>query len=183
MNELLELILKSQNGDAVKTLARNFGVGGDDALKAIVAMLPGLTRGVKNNASTQSGLDGLIGALRRGNHQQYIDKPETLGRPETVDDGNGILGHLLGGKDASRQLATEAAARTGLDASLLKKMLPIVATMLMGGLSKKTSDIGMPRNMSAGESSGLGGMLGSLLDADRDGSVVDDLLGMARRFF
>lgn len=183
MNGLLELILKNQNGGAIKALAQNFGLGNEDALKAVAALLPGLTRGVKNNVSLQSGLDGLISALQGGNHQQYIDKPESLGQPETVDDGNGILGHILGSKDASRELATEAATRTGLDASLLKKMLPIVASMMMGGLSKQTASIGAPRNMSAPGSSGLGGMLGSLLDADHDGSVVDDLLGMARRLF
>ena len=48
-----------------------------------------------------------------------------------------MLGHILGSKDASRQLASEAAARTGLDVGILKKMLPAIAAMLMGGLSKQ----------------------------------------------
>ncbi len=175
MNGLLELILNSRNGGAVKALAQNFGVRGDDAMKVIASMLPGLTRGVENSVSQQSGLDGLIGALQGGNHDQYLENPEMLGRPETADDGNGILGHILGGKDASRQLAAEAAASTGLDAGLLKKMLAVIATMMVGGVSKKTAGAGLSTNMS------LGGSLGSLLDADHDGSVVDDILGMARR--
>lgn len=32
-------------------------------------------------------------------------------------------------------------------------------------------------------SGGIAAMLGDMLDADNDGSVVDDLLGMARRLF
>jgi hypothetical protein len=179
MNGLLETILTTGNGGAVQALAKNFGLKGDDALKAVTAMLPGLARRVQGNVSRQDGLDDLMGALQRGNHGRYIDEPETLGRQETIDEGNGILGHVLGSKDASRQLATEAAASTGLDAGVLKKMLPVVAAMMMGGLSKQ----GAAGGTSAGLGSGLTGMLGSLLDADKDGSVVDDLLGMAKRLF
>jgi len=55
--------------------------------------------------------------------------------------------------------------------------------MLMGSLSKKTSSMGLAgQGMQASGTSGMTGMLGSLLDSDNDGSVVDDLLGMARRF-
>lgn len=59
----------------------------------------------------------------------------------------------------------------------------VIATMLMGSLSKKTSSMGLAgQGMQASGTSGMTGMLGSLLDSDNDGSVVDDLLGMARRF-
>jgi hypothetical protein len=47
-------------------------------------------------------------------------------------DGNGILGHILGSKDVSRQVAAQASARTGIGADVLKKMLPLVATLAMG---------------------------------------------------
>jgi len=181
MNGLLEHMLNSQNGGAVKALAQNFGLSGDDAMKAIASVLPGLTRGVSNNIAQQGGLDSLIKALQGGGHDQYLDNPANLGNPQAVDDGNGILGHILGGKDASRDLASQAAANSGLDAGLLKKMLPLIATMMMGSLSQKTASTGSSTNLSAGASTGLGGMLGSLLDANHDGSVVDDILGMARR--
>lgn len=183
MNGLLELILNNQNGAAIKELAKNFGVSNDDAMKALGSMLPSLTRGVKTNVSEQSGLDGLIGALGKGNHQRYLDEPNRLGQKETISDGNRILGHILGSKDVSRQVASEAAASTGLNSDLLKKMLPVIATMLMGSLGKKTSSMELSgQNMQASGTSGMTGMLGSLLDSDNDGSVVDDLIGMARRF-
>jgi hypothetical protein len=185
MGGLLEMILKSQNGAAVEQLARNFGVSGEDATRAIAGMLPGLSSGMQSNISSPEGLESLGRALHQGRHQQYLERPETLGDQSTIQDGNNILGHILGSKDASRQLAGEASARTGLDSGTLKKMLPAIAAMLMGGLSKQQASAGGLGQAPAGaaDSSALGSMLTSFLDADKDGSIADDLLGMARKLF
>jgi hypothetical protein len=186
MAGLLDLILKQQDGAVVKQLSNTFGLNQQDAIKAIGSLLPALNQGVKNNISNEDGLGKLLGALKNGQHQQYLDQPEKLGRPETIQDGNSILGHILGSKDVSREVASNAAATTGLDAGILKKMLPVIATMVMGSLSKKSSDMGVLNQVSGGQSvapSGISGMLVSLLDADKDGSVVDDLLGMAKKLF
>jgi hypothetical protein len=147
--------------------------------------LPGLSRGVLNNAANSEGLEGLARALGQGNHQRYLDDPGQLARPETAADGNNILGHLLGSKDASRALAGQAAASTGLDEGVLKKMLPFVAAMVMGGLSKQSSATLAGGNIgnAASTTSGLGAMLTSMLDADKDDSIADDLFSIAKRFF
>ncbi|MEE9342610.1 MAG: DUF937 domain-containing protein [Gammaproteobacteria bacterium] len=176
---LLETILTSGNGGAVKQLARNFGLSGDDAMKALTQLVPALSQGVKKNIGSQSGLDSLMGALNRGKHSQYLDIPDLLGKRETADDGNSILGHLLGNKDASRALAQKAATNTGLDFGMLKKMLPVIASMAMGGLSKQSAGKGL---LGGALASGAGGILTSLLDRDNDGKVIDDLFGIARKF-
>ena len=142
-----------------------------------------LNQGVRNNIASSAGLDSPLGALRNGNHQRYLEQPERLAEPDTINDGNNILGHILGSRDASRQLASQAAAQTGLDPALLKKMPPAVAALLMGGLSKQGASLPGAESAGQADTGGIGAMLGALLDADKDGSVVDDLVGMARRLF
>jgi hypothetical protein len=61
-------------------------------------------------------------------------------------------------------------------------MLPVVAAMAMGALSKQSSGAGVQALSNAQPQEGLMGMLGQFLDADKDGSVVDDVLGMASKF-
>ena len=120
-----------------------------------------------------------MGALSKGSHQRYLDEPSLLSEAATTNDGNGILGHLLGSKDVSRQVATRASASTGIGAGVLKKMLPLVASMAMGALSKKSA-AGSP----APSAEGLGGLLGGLMGGgDDDGLGVDDLLGLAKKLF
>jgi len=116
--------------------------------------------------------------LEDGKHSRYLDEPSVLGQKETTQDGNDILGHIFGNKDVSRHVAKRASKETGLGASLLKKMLPVVATMIMGGLGKKL--LGGGRSVSRQESSGF---LTQLFDRDKDGSMIDDVLGMAFKAF
>lgn len=78
-------------------------------------------------------------------------------------------------------MAGHAAARTGLDSDLLKRMLPVIATLVMGSVSRHAEAQALPGEPDAG-SSGIGGLLTRFLDADKDGSVLDDLMGMAGKF-
>lgn len=208
---ILETILN--NGTVVQEMAKNFNLDQNSAQSAIKHMLPALTRGVQQNVQKDGGLEGLLGALASGNHNQYLDKPELLGESTTIKDGNAILGHVLGSKDVSRNVAGHAAKETGLDFGLLKKMLPVLATVVMGSLSKQTQQKGVLEQamgsllggggggllggggggLLGGLASALGGgqkktnpaadVLGSFLDADKDGSAMDDILGMAKKFF
>ena len=143
---------------------------------------PALAKGLQNNVS-QGGLGDLMSALGKGNHQRYLDDPSSLASADSLQDGNNILGHIFGSKDVSRQVASQAASQTGLDDGMIKKMLPMVASLAMGAMSKNAASSGMLGASSAGQDSGVAGMLASFLDADKDGSIVDDLASMAGKFF
>ena len=181
---LLGLLLDAQESPALKQLASNFGISETDARQAVAKMTPALSKGLQRNISEQNGLDSLLGALKSGNHQRYSEHPETLAEESTTAEGNAILGHILGDKDVSRRIASHAASETGLDSGMLKKMLPVIATMVMGSMSKQaaSSDLLGSRPGGASQESGAVGLITQFLDADKDGSVIDDLLGMAGRF-
>lgn len=175
---LLEAVLNAQNGGAVRQVAQNFGLNDQQATSAISSLLPALAGGLRQNASSPDGFQALMSALGSGSHQKYIDDPTTLSQESTVQDGNGILGHILGSKDASRQVAQQASAQTGVGADVLKRMLPVVAAMAMGSLSRQNAPAGAPALQAAPQSSGLMGMLTPMLDRNGDGSMVDDAVGM-----
>jgi len=60
----------------------------------------------------------------------------------------------------------------------------MIAAMAMGALSKQAASRGMSNASPGGQDqAGMFGQLVSFLDADKDGSVMDDLLGMAGKFF
>lgn len=193
MNLLESLLGGGNNNDVVSELAKQLGVGTDDARKAAEQLVPALGRAINNNASTDAGLDSLIKALDKGEHSNYLDNLSSLGQTGTEQDGNAILGHLFGSKDVSRNIANYGAKQSGLSSTLLKKALPIVATLVMSSLSKKLLGKGKQSgsifgggNDRHGDIFGTGvapkqnrGMLASFLDADNDGSVFDDLLSLA----
>lgn len=178
---ILDSILGAQGGGATQQLGQQFGLNQDQVATALSALVPALAAGFNRNMSSPQGLDGLISALSGGQHQQYVDDLGALGRADTVSDGNGILGHIFGRKDISRQVAARAASQTGLSENVLKSMLPIIAAMMMGSLSKQVRQPGGTQAGAAG-ADGLFGMLTPMLDSNRDGSMVDDVIGMLGRF-
>lgn len=193
---ILDVILSAQGGGAVRQIGNQFGLDESQTQSAIAALLPALAGAVNQNAgSGGGGLDALLGALQGGNHARYLDDPSTLSDPGTTQDGNNILGHLFGSKEVSREVASRASAQTGIGADILKQLLPVVATMVMGGLAKRASAGGMFGGGATAPSAGFnaggapasagGGlldMLAPMLDRNRDGSALDDVLGMAASF-
>jgi len=210
---ILQEILKSQGGNLVGQLANQFGVNASDAEKALSNLIPAIAGGVKKTARTQSGLDGLLSTLDRNRDLDgAIDQPDILGRPESTQAGNEILGNIFGSKDISRTVADQTAKSTGLDFGMLKKMLPVIAGLVMASLNKQGQASGgglgglLGSLVGGGQqqrrSSGLGGLfssllgrsnnrqaqstsggLGPLLDFDGDGSVSDDMLKLIVKLF
>jgi hypothetical protein len=191
--------LLSQTG-GLQQIARELGVDESQAKTGAAALLPAILGGFKKQAQGQAGgLDGLAGMLGKLGGGGLLDnvlspKPTDLGR------GNEVLGQIFGSKDVSRTVATNAAAQTGLDPSVLKQMLPMLA-MLVGGFMAKQAGAGAaaPQSPTGGATggglggllggllggggqpgqTGKGGGLGSLLDMNGDGNALDDILRLA----
>ncbi len=213
---LMDMIAGAAGGQVKQQLAAQLGLSESQTSAALKSLLPALAAGLQANTQKPGGVEALFGALDRGDHEKYLDEPHRLGRQETVDEGNAILGHLLGSKEMSRSVASAASQKTGISDTVLKSALPLVASMVMGSLSKQTKDpsvasqlMGMLGGQSQPQNSGgspLGGLLGAvlggggqsaarqqqgggglmgglgrLLDADGDGSAMDDIFQMVMK--
>ncbi|MEM9667918.1 MAG: DUF937 domain-containing protein [Pseudomonadota bacterium] len=163
---LFDMIAGAAGGGAMEQVGQQFGLDQSETRGALQALLPAISGGLKRNASSADGLQSLLGALDKGGHDQYIDRPERLGEASTVEDGNAILSHLLGSKEMSRQVAAHASERSGVDSGILKKMLPVVAAMAMGSLSKQSKEPGVAEAM-------VGALLGGRQEPQSGGGLAD----------
>jgi hypothetical protein len=153
-----------------QSIARELGVSEQQVKMGAAALLPAILGGFKKQVQGQptglSGLGGLLGALGGGGLLDDV----LASHPTNVDRGNNVLGQIFGSKDVSRSVAQNASAKTGLDPSLLKKMLPMLAMVVAGYMAKN-------RSADAPATTGRRGGLGGLLDLDGDGNPLDDILG------
>lgn len=186
----------------LRSMARELGIDERQVQDGAEALLPAILGGFKKQAQGQpaglEGLEGILGQLGGGGLMDSVLSPE----PTDVGRGNDVLGQIFGSKDVSRTVAQDAATRTGLDPSLLKRMLPMLAMLVAGFMAK--SRAGGPAGGglggvlgsgglggvlggmlggggSAPRAGGMGGGLGGLLDLDGDGNPLDDILRMATR--
>lgn len=179
---ILDAIVNAQDGAAVQQLGSQVGLGPDQTTAALSALVPALAAGFQRNIQSQGGLESLLSALSSGNHAKYIDNPTNLDHPAAVADGNGILGHLLGSKEVSREIASRASTQTGVSADVLKQMLPLAATLMMGVFSKQSRPASSLLSGLGAPGGGIAAMLTPLLDQNRDGSMIDDVTSMIGRF-
>lgn len=178
--DLMDLLKTTGGGDSIGALARTVGLGSSDTSKLVESLAPALLRGVQKNTADDDGLASLRRALESGGHDRYIDDPNLMASEDTRADGNNILGHIFGSKDVSRNVAAAASKDTGIDAGLIKKALPLLASLAMGAMSKKTS---AGRDLGSSQSEGGLGSLGDLIGIGGNDSGLDDILGMAKKFF
>lgn len=176
----------------LQSMARELGVSETQAASGAEALVPAILGGFKKQAQSQptglEGLGGLLGQLGGGGLLDQVLAPQ----PTDVSSGNDVLGQIFGSKDVSRAVAQNAASQSGLDSSLLKRMLPMLA-MLVTGYMAKQRDAGAAAPQLSPEGSGLGGLLGgllggrgagapglaSMLDLNGDGNALDDIMRMA----
>ncbi len=181
---LLNTLLSGQNGAIVGQLASQFGLDNTQVEAAMKQMVPALSGGIKKQAQNPQAAQGIMQSI------QNTPAPANLGTQDIMAQGNEILGQVFGNKDVSRQVTGRAAEQTGIDQSILKQMLPVLATTVMGNLGGQPAQAananpaqGLLNQVMGGGSKStsnnpLMDMVGNALDADNDGDFMDDILGM-----
>lgn len=185
-------ILSQMGG--LQSVARELGLDEAQATRGAEALLPAILGGFKRQAQApEVGLDGLGGLLGQLGGAGLAD--EVLApQPTDLGRGNEVLGQIFGSKDVSRTVAGNAAAQTGLDAGVLKQMLPMLAMLVAGVMSRQGGASAPAAPQAGGLGGGLGDLLGGLLgggagagrpgglaamlDLDGDGNPLDDILQM-----
>lgn len=189
MSGLASLLNSDLGRQIIGGISNQTGTSESNTANVLSMALPLLTGAMKKNVSTPQGAQGLLGAINSKHSGGILDN---LGGffeggvdQSSINDGAGILGHLLGSKQSNVENALSS--KTGLDAGTISQILKIAAPIVLGYLGKETRQ----NNISdqGGLNSLLGSMLGgqpqenqslisSLIDSDGDGSVLDDVAGM-----
>ena len=165
MMPLFDMLAQAQNGQGLDLLARQFNLSQQQAELAVEALLPAFSQGLKRNAADPYGLGSFMAALASGNHAKYFEDASKAFSRQGVDEGNGILGHLFGSKELSRAVAAQAAQATGIGQQVLQQMLPVIASMVMGGLFKQSTG-----QMQAAQAGGFGGANNPL------GQIIEEMM-------
>ncbi|SOC51743.1 DUF937 domain-containing protein [Ornithinimicrobium cerasi] len=122
-------------------LAQALGTDEATTRQAVQAALPALLGGLAANTQSQEGAQSLLQAL--GQHQDGLADDIALDRVDTAD-GEKILGHVFGGNTDGvvNQLGGLGGAQTS---SLVRKLLPILAPIVLSWLAKQVTGAGAGR--------------------------------------
>jgi len=189
---LLDLLQQAGDGQGLQELASQFGID-DDKVSELSGMLaPAIGSAAKQKAES-GGLTDLLDALKGEDQAAMFEDATRAAAPEGQAQGMAFLEQLIGGSQETQGLASAAAEKTGLDMGTVMQFLPALAAMVQGGMQKQMPDSqidGLLGSLGGGLGGMIGGLmggasgsgpdlgaLGSLLNADGDGSIMDDVIG------
>ncbi|CAA0228544.1 DUF937 domain-containing protein [Tenacibaculum maritimum] len=186
-------ILDLLNSDLGKTIisgvAGSTGQNTGKTSSVLTMALPVLMKAMQRNAATPEGAAGLMGALKKHDGGILDNLGDLFGggvNDDVTQDGSKILNHVLG--DKQQGVTQIIGQKAGIDSGSVANILKTATPLLMGVLGQQS------RQNNVNNSNQLNGLLGGLLggndtqqeqsflekilDADGDGSVIDDVAGM-----
>lgn len=187
MDALTQELMKQLGSGAMSEIGKSVGADKKSTESALGAALPVIISALANNASKPAGARSLHDAIARDHDGSVLKNLDDYAAHPKTDDGRGILGHALGAKQPAVEKGL--AAKTGLTGKQIGKILAIAAPIVMAAIGskqrKKNLDADGLASMlgdelqqtRASKDPGLLGVLNSVLDADKDGSAMDDITG------
>lgn len=167
MFNLYEIVQNAQGGQAVENLAKRFNISPEEADAAVKALMPAISAAFLKRTEEPAAFGSILGALGDSHHHEAFDDAVAAQSDQTTQKGSEAAQHLFGSPDANAAIAQRAAGIAGIPPALIQQMLPVVISMVMGGLSKGLANQGwggiLGQLASAAGQGGLGTILGSLL--------------------
>ncbi len=184
MNIIDLLTSQMGNTDVLNQLGNSVGASPDQVQKLTQLGLPTILEALNRNASTPDGAQALAGAL---DQHQDVNLDDLTGFLQNVDtnDGANILKHVFG--DKGQRVQNNLANQTGMDGGQVSNLLNQLAPLILGALGQQKKEQNLDaagvsgltgqltEMLGQGGSGGIMGLASQFLDADHDGSIVDDL--------
>ena len=187
MPSLIETIGSQLTPQTISAIAGQLGVDERTAQQSVGIALPLLVSALARNSQTRLGAQSLAKALKKDHNGSILaDLPAAVAQYQT-GEGNGILRHVLG---ESRPTVEQTLQRgTNVDASQLLTMLAPIVMGVLGQMQQKKkltptalSETLLTEQKHIGSTnSDLMGAVTRMLDANSDGSMVDDVIGILGR--
>ncbi len=197
MSGILDLLQGPMGQMIIEGASSQLGQDTGKTQSAMSAAIPMLMGALKKNATNPDAASGLLEALTGKHDGSILDKVSDIFgggyvNEDVVEDGDKILGHVLGEK--KEVVAAALSKQNGIDMGSAMDLLKMAAPIVMGMLGKqaKEKQVSNPTDLTNIIGDMLGGnketeqhssFIEQILDADGDGSIVDDLFNMGKKFF
>jgi hypothetical protein len=137
---LIDTLLSAGNGGIAQQLGSQFGLDTSKLGSVMGAAGPLLAHGLKEKLATDPTGGGLLDMLKGSTLNQYADNPASLATPEAAQQGQSILSSLFGGSSSAiSNIVSTVAGKSGVSSGIIQNMLPVLASLVMGFLAKRTA--------------------------------------------
>lgn len=188
--DVFNLVTEQINSkDVLSKIGKSVGAKPSQVKKVNELGMPALVQALQRNVTTSEGAAALSKALDQHKDDKVDDLAGFLNNVD-MEDGAKILKHVFSGKD--QKVQKNIAKQTGLQMDQVSGIMAQLAPMLLGalGTEKKKQNLDTPGisdllDLLSGkiDSGSLKKIATSILDADGDGDIIDDVGGILSKLF
>ncbi|RXF73303.1 DUF937 domain-containing protein [Hansschlegelia zhihuaiae] len=136
MLNMFDLFRQAQGGAAFDNLARAYGVTPDQLRAMTAALTPAFAQGFQRQAQNDEAARRFADLFQTEAYARAFEMQAAALDPATRGAGENALDALFGSKEVSRAVAAQASAASGVQAKIIREVLPVLASILMGGFMK-----------------------------------------------
>ncbi len=165
--DLTKLASMLMSSDSVAGLSDATGASKSEVTSVLKEALPSLLSGATNQAKDASTAEGFANALSSHAKADTSSLTNFLGNID-IEDGSKIIGHLLGSEEKSVTCAVSKS--TGVSGSKTNKIMAAAGPLLMSLLGQQADE-------DDDKESGVGSLIGGLLDNVDIGDILSSVVG------
>jgi hypothetical protein len=137
-----DLMRQTQTSGGFDTLARQFGLSGDQAQKAMAAFVPAFAMGLQR-AADPNDPSRFVQSMMNQAYQNFWQAAGQAFSTQAQQEGRRLLDQLFGSDEVTRRVAHQAADYTGVSVETMRQVLPVLAGILAGGMYQWTQGHGL----------------------------------------
>lgn len=193
--DLSELLNGPLGQNVINSVSSQLGVSKTETASAVGVAVPAILAGLAKNSQSPQGAESLNKALESKHDGSLLSNLGDILQSQSSSvqqDGNGILDHVFGANKEA--IEKGIAAKSGLSMDKIGPLLSTLAPIVMafvgqekkqsktsaGGLGDLLGNLLGSAGTTTGKKASGGGLMGmvtGMLDKNKDGNVLDDLLG------
>lgn len=190
INNIINEVVTEQ---LTKSMGQKLGISQGKAQGAVSMALPLLIGGLAKNAKNPKEAENILDALSKDHDGSILnDSSSVLFSENKQEEGGKIVDHILGSKTSAASKAI--GGQIQIDPGQAREILVMLAPVVMGALGNKQKNGGFSsstlsdflqktvKNTKTG-SNQQDSLLTQILDQNKNGSVIDEIINFALKFF
>ena len=133
-NELIDIILASNQGRTAGALGLAGGYSTDTAEKALKTLVRDIGHRMAMKAQDPEELELILDVIEAGEHDDYLTNPDSLLSRDAVQEGEEILAHVYGSLERARTVARSLRRPHGMTEDKMERLMSLAATLSVAAM-------------------------------------------------
>lgn len=183
---ILGTFFSGENEKILNSLMEKYAISSDQLQGITTTLLPKITETFQSSLMDPEVSGRIMGALSSIDLSSIQNDPKQLFEGNMQSMGKKLFDTIMGGEAAAGQMISELGKQFNIQQSSLASFLSSFMPAIFGVLSQDKGLSSLVTTLMGSQGASEGGFAGlakAFLDKDGDGSIADDLLAQAKKFF